>query len=253
METLLRGLPDVAVYLDDILITGATKTEHLGNLERVLERLTEAGLRLNREKCSFLLKRIEYLGYIIDAQGLHPTEEKVKAIKNAPQPKNVTELRSFLGLLNYYSKFMPTLSSKLAPLYSLLHKQTRWSWGNQQEAAFIQAKNALQADSLLVHFDPSKQMIVECDASQYGLGAVLSHKMDDGQERPIAFTSRTLNPAEKKYSQLEKEGLAIVYAVTKFHNYLYGQHFIIRSDHQPLSLSLKVSWSWLHHAFKGGR
>ena len=130
---------------------------------------------------------------------------------------------------------MPTLSSKLAPLYSLLHKQTRWSWGNQQEAAFIQAKNALQADSLLVHFDPSKQMIVECDASQYGLGAVLSHKMDDGQERPIAFTSRTLNPAEKKYSQLEKEGLAIVYAVTKFHNYLYGQHFIIRSDHQPLS------------------
>ena len=92
LETLLSGLPGVAVYLDDILITGATKTDHLGNLERVLECLTEAGLRLNREKCSFLLKRIEYLGYIIDAQGLHSTEEKVKAIN---QPKNVTELRSF--------------------------------------------------------------------------------------------------------------------------------------------------------------
>ena len=241
METLLRGIKGVSVFIDDILVTGATVAEHLETLERVMARLEEAGLRLKREKCFFLRDRIEYLGHIIDAQGLHPTEEKIQAVKNAPQPKNVAELRSFLGILNYYGKFLPNLSSKLAPLYRLLHKQTKWSWGREQEKAFTEAKNALQADALLVHFDPNKPLIVEADASQYGIGAVLSHKMQDGQERPIAFASRTLNPAEKKYSQLEKEGLAIVFAVTKFHFYLYGQQFTIRSDHQPLSFLFSES------------
>ena len=235
METLLRDLPGLFVYLDDILITGSTLAEHLANLEGVLKRLSEAGLRLNKEKCAFFLEQIEYLGHTIDAQGVHPTGEKIKAIKNAPQPKNVTELRSFLGILNYYSRFLPTLSAKMAPLYSLLRKTTSWSWGSQQQEAFSIAKDTLQEDALLVHFDPSKPLIVACDASQYGLGAVLSHKMDNGEERPVAFASRTLNPAEKKYSQLEKEGLAIIFAVKKFHHYIYGHHFIIESDHKPLS------------------
>ena len=234
METLLRDLPGVAVYLDDILIMGRCLDEHLQNLDRVLERLAAAGLRLNRDKCSFLQTLIEYLGHVIDAQGLHPTEEKISAIKNAPTPKNITELRSFLGMLNYYSKFMPGLSMKLAPLYTLLRKESRWIWGSQQERAFAEAKNALQADSVLVHFDPAKPLILACDASDYGLGAVLSHQDDNG-ERPIAYISRTLNPAEKKYSQLEKEALAIIFAVKKFHQYLYGVHFTIQSDHQPLS------------------
>ena len=120
METLLPDLPGLFVYLDDILITGSTLAEHLANLEGVLKRLSEAGLRLNKEKCAFFLEQIEYLGHTIDAQGVHPTGEKIKAIKNAPQPKNVTELRSFLGILNYYSRFLPTLSVKMTPLYSLL-------------------------------------------------------------------------------------------------------------------------------------
>ena len=235
IETLLRGLPGISVYLDDILVTGKTLDEHLKNLQQVLGKLEEAGLKLNKEKCSFLLKQIEYLGHVIDAQGLHPSEEKIKAIKAAPSPKNITELRSFLGIINYYSKFLPTLSAQLAPLYSLLRKHTKWSWGKEQEVAFTSAKQALQADSLLVHFDPAKPLLLACDASQYGIGAVLSHLMDDGRERPIAFTSRTLNPAEKKYSQLEKEALAIIFAVKKFHNYIYGKHFTIQSDHQPLS------------------
>ena len=219
METLLRDFPGLFVYLDDILISGSTLAEHLANLKGVLKRLSEAGLRLNKEKCAFFLEQIEYLGHTIDAQGVHPTGEKIiKAIKNAPQPKNVTELHSFLGILNYYSPFLPTLSEKMAPLYSLLQKTTRLSWDSQQQEAFSIAKDALQEDALLVHFDPSKPLIVACDASQYGLGAVLSHKMDNGEERPVAFASRTLNPAEKKYSQLEKEGLAIIFAVKKFHH-----------------------------------
>ena len=190
---------------------------------------------MNKEKCAFFLEQLEYLGHTIDAQGVHPPREKIKAIKNAPQPKNVTELRSFLGILNYYSRFLPTLSAKMAPLYSLLRKTTSCSWGSQLQEVFSIAKDALQEDALLVHFDPSKPLIVACDASQYGLGAVLSHKMDNGEERPVAFASRTLNPAEKKYSQLEKEGLAIIFAVKKFHHYIYGRHFIIESDHKPLS------------------
>ena len=110
METLLRGLKGVSIYLDDILIAGPNLTEHIENLQQVLQCLSEAGLRLNKEKCSFLLPQIVYLGHIIDAQGLHPTQEKVRAIKNSPKPKNVTELRSFLGMLTYCRKFLPTLS-----------------------------------------------------------------------------------------------------------------------------------------------
>ena len=138
-------------------------------------------------------------------------------------------------MLTYCSKFLPTLSSKLAPLYKLLCKQVRWVWGDPQDEAFRLAKDALQTNSLLVHFDFSKPLVLACDASQYGLGAVLSHQMSDGQERPIAFASHTLNQAEKKYTQLEKEGLAIIFGVKKFHNYIYGTHFTIQLDHKPLS------------------
>ena len=216
-------------------MTGSSTEEHLTTLEKVLQVLEGANLRLNKSKCLFFQKSVEYLGHRIDEQGLHPTDEKVIAIREAPKPRNVSELRAFLGIINYYSKFLPNLSAKLSPLYNLLRKKVRWTWGPQHDAAFQSAKVALQTDSLLVHFDPTKPIVLACDASNYGLGAVLSHVMDDGQERPIAYASRTLNPAEKNYSQLEKEGLAIIFGVSKFHNYLYGHQFEIESDHQPLS------------------
>ena len=182
--------------------------------------------------------RIEYLGHIIDEEGRHPTAEKVRAIQEATDPKDVTQLRSFLGILTYYGKFLPNLSSTLKPLYDLLGKDKKWIWGDKQ-------KEALQADSLLVHFDPMKPLVLACDASDYGIGAVLSH-MEDGQECPIAYTSRTLNAAEKHYSQLDKEALAIVSGVKKFHNYIYGRHFTIQSDHDlspTCSMSRKASHS----------
>ena len=235
METLLRGLNGVSVYLDDILVTGSTHENHLHNLAAVLEQIEQAGLRLNRSKCFFLQPRLEYLGHVIDEAGRHPTEDKIRAIKEAPAPTNITELRSFLGMITYYSKFLPNMSTKLTPLYALLAKKKRWSWHTKEEAAFQLAKQALHSDAVLVHFDSSKPLILACDASQYGIGAVLSHVFEDGREKPIAYTSRTLNPAEKRYSQLEKEGLAIVSGIKKFHNFLYGRHFIIESDHRPLS------------------
>ena len=134
-----------------------------------------------------MLDSIEYLGHVIDAQGLHPTQLKTEALKNAPRPKNVSELRSFLGIVTYYSKFLPNLSSKLTPLYTLLCKKTTWSWTSKQENAFQLAKEALQADSLLVHYDSTKPLVLACDASGYGLGAVLSHILPNGDERPISL------------------------------------------------------------------
>lgn len=235
METLLRGLSGVSVYIDDILVTGASVEEHLKNLDTVLDRLEKAGLCLNQSKCSFLQPRIQYLGHVIDEKGLHPTDEKVAALREAPTPKNSTELRSFLGIVNYYGKFLPNLATKLKPLYNLLCKNKKWVWTDQHDTAFRLAKEALQTDSVLVHYDGKKKLILACDASEYGVGAVLSHVLDNGEEKPVAYASRTLNAAERRYSQLEREGLAIVYGVKKFHNYLHGRSFTIESDHQPLS------------------
>lgn len=234
MDSLLQGLPQVAVYMDDILITGETEHQHMQNLDTVLQRLETAGLRLKKSKCIFMASEVEYLGHKINSDGLHPTADKIKAIQEAPKPESVTELKSFLGLLSYYSKFLPNMSTTLAPLYSLLQKGNRWVWGRKQQEAFEAAKALLQSNTLLVHYDPKKELVLACDASPYGVGAVLSHRMADGTEKPIGFVSRTLAPAERNYSQLEREALAIVFGVKRFHSYLYGRHFEIYSDHQPL-------------------
>ena len=207
MENLLQGIPGVCVYIDDILVTGRTDAEHLDHLAQVLQRLQDAGMRLKRAKCSFLLPSVEYLGHVICAEGLCTSDAKVGAIVNAPAPRNVTELRSFLGLVNYYGKFLPDLATTLSPLYQLLQKRKKWTWDNSQEKAFEEVKKLLLSSRVLVHFDDKLPLILSCDASPYGVGAVLSHRMATGDERPICFASRTLTAAECKYSQLDKEAL----------------------------------------------
>ena len=234
MECLLKGIPGVVVYLDDILVTGPTDEAHLSALEEVLKRLGEAGLRLKREKCAFLAPSVVYLGHQIDAEGIHPVSEKVKAIQEAPRPTSVSGLKSYLGLLTYYSRFLPNLSTTLAPLYKLLKHNERWKWTEHQEKAFTESKSLLLSSQLLVHFDPSLEITLACDASAYGIGAVLSHQMPDGTEKPVGFVSRTLTETEKKYSQIEKEGLACVFGVRKFDAYLFGRHFTLQTDHKPL-------------------
>ena len=191
------------MYIDDILVTGKSEEEHLQTVDEVLSRLEAAGLRLKRDKCTFMLPSVEYLGHTISAEGLQPTTEKVRAIVDAPAPQIVSQLRSFLGWVNYYGKFLPKLSSTLAPLYRLLEKQVKWIWGADQDMAFQAAKMQLTSQCLLVHYDPQKELLLSCDASPYSIGAVLSHQMEDGSERPVAFASRSLSPAEKKYAQLD--------------------------------------------------
>ena len=134
-----------------------------------------------------MLPSIEYLGNRIPAEGLQPTDSKVKALKDAPVPANVSQLKSFLGLLNYYGKFVPNLATVLVPLHRLLHKSTSWSWGREQQAAFDHVKVLLTSDTVLTHYDQTRPVVLACDASPDGVGTVLSHAYPDGSERPIAY------------------------------------------------------------------
>ena len=174
--------------------------EHLQRLGKGLTRLEAAGLRLRQSKCTFMKPSVEYLGHCISSDGIHPILDKIRAISEAPVPTNVPQLTAFVGMINYYAKFLPCLSSVLAPLYQLLQKNDRWSWGPEEDRAFQTAKSSLTASSVLTHYDPAKELFLDCDASPYGVGAVLSFRMTDGSMKPIVYASRLLNPAEKRYS-----------------------------------------------------
>ena len=175
-----------------------------------------------------------YLGHRISKEGIQQTDDKVRAITATPQPTNVSELRAFLGLVNFYAKFMSNLATVLTPLYKLFRKGVAWRWKLAQDKAFEKAKELLKSLQLLVHYDANKELIFTCDASPYGLGAVLAHRMEDESERPIEYASRTLAPAEKNCVQFDKEALAIVFRVKRFHRFLFGRNFTICSDHKPL-------------------
>ena len=234
MENVLQGIPNVIVYLDDILLSSPTESDHLQLLDQVLDRLDKAGLRARKEKYQFFVPSVSYLGHKIDGEGLHPLLDKVQAIQEAPSLTNVQELKVYLGLLTYYTRFLPNMSTVLSPLYRLLQKDVKWQWTADENQAFSASKDLLTSSSLLVHFDPKLKLILTCDASAYGIGAVLAHKYHDGSERPIGYASHSLSKAEKNYSQIEKEGLACVFGVNKFHSYLLGHSFELITDHKPL-------------------
>ena len=218
MESLLHGIAHFTVYID-ILITGETESDHMQSLEEVLKCLVKAGLRVKKHKCKFMAPSVAYLGYVIDAEGLHPLPDKLQAVQQAPTPRSVTELKSCFGLLTYYGKFLPNLATHLAPLYKLLGKNVKLKWTSRQDKAFRESKELLTSSQLLVHFDPKLPLLLACDASAYGIGALLAHKMPDGSEKPIGYASRMLNSAERNYSQLEKKGASCVFGVKRFYSY----------------------------------
>ena len=151
-----------------------------------------------------------------------------------PAPHNVATLQSFLGLANYYQVFISGMHELRAPLNNLLKKGTKWNWSVECESAFQKIKDTLTSELFLTHFNPQLPVIVASDASSYGIGACILHKMPDGTKKPIAHASRTLLPAEKNYSQIEKESLGIIFAVTRFHRYLHGRRFRLQTDNKPL-------------------
>ena len=148
--------------------------------------------------------------------------EKIDAVLNAPTPKDVTELKAFLGMLNYYHRFFDRLSTILEPLHKLHRKGQSWEWDKAQQIAFEKAKQLLTSTQVLSHYDPAKLLIMLCDVSPYVIAAVLSHRMPNGDDRPIAFASKTLTPAERNYCHLKKEASAIIFGVKKFHEYCFG-------------------------------
>ena len=238
MDTILQGLPHVQCYIDDIIVTGVDDKEHLHNLEEVLQRLQDHNIRVKLSKCAFFKDSVEFLGHKITAAGVHTTPTKVEAIKNAPRPQNQQQLRSFLGLLHYYGKFIRNLSCLLQPLNALLQKGSAWKWSTDCENAFREAKERLTSAEVLCHYDPQLPLCLAGDASAYGIGAVISHTFPDGSERPVAYASRTLSSSERNYFQLEKEALSLVFGIRKFHQYVYGRHFTLYTDHQPLTTIL---------------
>ena len=233
MEGIFLQIPNCVIYFDDLYITGSDDTSHLETLNKVLQVCKDKGLRIRREKCEFLEDEVNFLGYRLNKNGLQPQPEKLRAIKDAPKPSNINELRAYLGLVNYYAKFIHNASSLLAPLYDLLHKGVKWHWGREQQRAFDTSKSSLSSDKLLVHFDPTKQLILTCDASPRGVGAILSHRDQQG-ERPIAYASRSLNAAEQNYAQIDREALSLIFGVTKFRKYILGHHIDLFTDHKPL-------------------
>ena len=214
--------------VDDILVGGKNDQELLNNLKSVFIVLKENGLRLKREKCIFLKGEVCYLGYKINKDGLIPIPEKRDAVLNAPAPKNVTVLKAFLGMLNFYHRFLDRLSTILEPLHKLLTKGRSWEWDKTQQIAFEKAKQLLTFTQVLSHYDPAKPLIMSCDASPYGIAAVLSHRMPNCDDRPIAFASKTLTPAEQNYCHLKKEALAIIFGVKKFHEYCFGSFLLFK-------------------------
>jgi len=176
---------------------------------------------------------VVYIGHKIDGEGLHLTEDKLAAIRDAPRPKDVTALKSFLGLIMFYSRFMPPHSTVLAPLHNLLKKDTPWRWSRVEEDVFVAAKKVMRDSQTLVHYDHTLPLFLSCNASYYGDGAVLSHQID-GQFRPVVFASCTLAHAQQNYYQLEKEAFSIIFGLKRFWQYLYGRPFTILTDHRPL-------------------
>lgn len=227
MVNLFKDIPDVVIFYDDILIKSKDLDSHIKTIERVFEVLQQNGLKIKKKKCEFMADQVQYLGFIINKDGVKVNPDKIKPIVEMPHPTTATELKSFLGMVNFYGKFIKNLSSFLVPLYDLLKKGRHFCWGKKHNEAFVHVKRLLCSADVLVHYDMSQPAVLTCDASAGGLGAVLA-------QRVVAYASRALTPPEKHYSQIHKEALAIIFAIDKFHQYLYGRQFTLRTDHKPL-------------------
>lgn len=234
VERLLNGLEGTFPYLDDFILFAENECKLIERLRAVFKILAENGLKLQKEKCVFLAQSIEFLGHRVSKTGISPIEDKIRAIKNAPYPQNKKELQATLGLIGFYQQFIPNKATIAEPLHRLLDKDHKWCFNDEHRRAIDEMKRIVTSKRVLVHYSLQRPLGVVADASPYGCGGVLFHIMEDGTERPIAFYSRTLSKAERNYSQLDREAVAILSAVKKFHIYLYGRSFKIYNDHRPL-------------------
>ncbi|UYV61067.1 K02A2.6-like, partial [Cordylochernes scorpioides] len=235
MTQLLGNIEGVVCFMDDIVVYGSSLEEHNERVRQVLKKIQEEGMTLNPEKCcQFGVKTVKFLGHTLSSEGLFIDEEKLDAITKMEAPRSTKELKSFLGMVNYLGKFIPNLADKLQPLNSLLSTKNEWVWDEPQKKSFNLLKQELVSRPNFALFDPSRTTIVSADASSFGIGGVLRQEQPDGSLKPIAYVSRTLSETEKRYSQIEKEGLAIVWTCERLKDYVTGIKIHIETDHKPL-------------------
>ena len=220
-------------YLDDVLIWSKTFEEHLYHMEQIFKKLENAGLKLKISKCDFLLQQIKYLGHVISEEGIQPDPDKVSAIKSMSAPKDVTGIRSFLGMTSYYRSFIPNHAHIAKPLTVLTKKNATYHWGDEEEEAFQQLKNALVTAPILGYADPTLEYSLHCDASGSAVGAMLT-QVQDGKRRVIHYLSHQLSSSQQKWPTIEREMYAIIYAISKLRHFLLDAKFTIYTDHAPL-------------------
>ena len=246
MGQILKECQGCIGIADNITIHGHTEAEHDAHLQDLMHITHKYDLEFNPQKTHMKAQAVNFFGCLYNANGVHPDPGKVNAVHVLPAPTNITELQEFLGLVTYLSPFIPGLSTLTSPLRELLKKDTDFIWNCTYDTAFEWIKEAVVSDTTLRYFDPSLPMTIQVDASQVGIGAAL---LQNGN--PIAFASKALTKTKCQYTNIEREMLAAVFGVERFHTYINGQSFTIESDHKPLeSISRKNladTPAWLQH------
>jgi hypothetical protein len=242
MDVMLTGLTwkCCLVYIDDILIFSSTMEQHVKDLRMVFDRLRESKFSIKLEKCHFAQQEIIYLGHLISAEGIKPHPGKVDAICKFKPPTTLTELRSFLGIVNYYHRFVPNLGTIASPLYELMKKNVRYEWTEGCQSAFEEIKMILIQNPILRFPNFEKEFFLHCDASNVGIGVILCQLDDEKNEYVVAYASRTLSQEERNYTTTERECLAVLFGIKQFKPYIYGKHFTVYTDHGSLQWLLKL-------------
>ena len=239
ISELIHDIPGLLNISDDVFVFGKTQSEHDNALQEAFKKFSEANLTLNQQKCEFNKLSITFFGFMFSSEGISPDPNKVEAINSASTPTSVSGARSILGMTTYCSKFIHNFSDISQPLRDLTKADTSFHWGEQQQQSFETIKELLTGDTVMAYFDPDKNTEVTTDASPWGLSAILSQKTPGQDDRKVvAYVSRALSDVEKRYSQTEREALAIVWAIERLHLYLYGGHFMLFTDCKPIQLIL---------------
>lgn len=242
MTEMLEGCKNVVCHMDDVLVWGRDEKEHNECLEAVLRRIRASGMTLNKEKCIFQAQKIKFLGHYVEEGKVQADPGKTNAIRGLSAPNSKKELQSLLGSVNFLARHIPDRATILAPLYELLKTDREFIWDAAQARAFDSLKKLLESPEVLATYDIRRPTTISCDASSYGIGAVLLQKDANGNQRPVAYVSRTLTSAEKNFAQIEKEALAIAWACSRLQNFLIGLHFVIETDHKPLVSILTIKF-----------